>query len=42
MTYNSGANDTEIDFVLVRKEKRKYLRDVKVIPGEIATHASGN
>ena len=33
MTYSSGGNDTEIDFVLVGKEKRKYLRDVKVIPG---------
>ena len=35
VTYNSGGNDTEIDFVLVGKEKRKYLRDVKVIPGEL-------
>ena len=33
--YSSGGNDTEIDFVLVGKEKRKYLRDVKVIPGEL-------
>ena len=35
MTYSSGGNDTEIDFVLVGKKKRKYLRDVKVIPGEL-------
>ena len=35
MTYGSGGNDTEITFVLVGKEKRKYLRDVKVIPGEL-------
>ena len=35
VTYNSGGNDTEIDFVLVGEEKRKYLRDVKVIPGEL-------
>ena len=35
MTYNSGGNDTEIDFVLVGREKRKYLRDVKVSPGEL-------
>ena len=35
MTYSSGGNDTEIDFVLVGKEKRKHLRDVKVIPGEL-------
>ena len=33
VTYSSGGNDAEIDFVLVGKEKRKYLRDVKVIPG---------
>ena len=32
VTYSSGGNDTEIDFVLVGKEKRKYLLDVKVIP----------
>ena len=35
MTYSSSGNDTEIDFVLVGKEKRKYLRDVKIIPGEL-------
>ena len=35
MTYSSGGNDTEIDIVLVGKEKRKYLRDVTVIPGEL-------
>ena len=35
MTYSLGGNDTKIDFVLVGKEKRKYLRDVKVIPGEL-------
>ena len=35
VTYSSGGNDTEIDSVLVGKEKRKYLRDVKVIPGEL-------
>ena len=35
VTYSSGGNDTEIDFVLVGKEKRKYLRDVKVIPTEL-------
>ena len=31
---SAGENGTEIDFVLVGKESRKYLRDVKVIPGE--------
>ena len=35
VTYSSTENDTEIDFVLVGKEKRKYLKDVKVIPGEL-------
>ena len=35
MTYSSGENDTEIDFVLDGKEKRKYVRGVKVIPGEL-------
>ena len=33
VTYSSGGNDTVIDFVQVGKEKRKYLRDRKVIPG---------
>ena len=37
VTYSSGGNDTEVDFVLVGKEKRKYLRDVKVIPGNCST-----
>ena len=35
MTYSSGENDTEIDFVPVGKEKRKNLRDMKLIPGEL-------
>ena len=35
VTYSSGGNDTEIDFVLVEKEKRKCLQDVKVITGEL-------
>ena len=33
--YSGGGNESEIDFVLVSKENRKYLRDVKVIPGEL-------
>ena len=33
--YSTGENGTEMDFVLVRKGNRKYLRDVKVIPGEL-------
>ena len=35
VTYSAGENETEIDFVLVGKGNRKYLRDVKVIPGEL-------
>ena len=35
VTYSTGGNGTEIDFVLVGKGNRKYLRDVKVIPGEL-------
>ena len=35
VTYSGGGNESEIDFVLVSKENRKYLRDVKVIPGEL-------
>ena len=35
MTYSAGENETEIDFILARKGNRKYLRDVKVTPGEL-------
>jgi len=35
VTYRAGENESEIDFVLVGKGNRKYLRDVKVIPGEL-------
>ena len=35
VTFCSGGNETEIDFVLVGKRNRKYLRDVKGIPGEL-------
>ena len=35
MTFSTGGNETEIDFVLVGKDSRKYLRDVKTIPGEL-------
>ncbi|XP_068684483.1 uncharacterized protein [Montipora foliosa] len=35
VTYSAGENETEIDFVLVEKGNRKYLRDAKVIPGEL-------
>ena len=35
MTYSAGGNGTEIDFLPVGKENRKYFPDVKVIPGEL-------
>ena len=35
VAYSAGGNETEIDFVLVGKGNRQYLRDVKVIPGEL-------
>ena len=35
VTFKSGNNESEIDFILVSKENRKYLKDVKVIPWEL-------
>ena len=35
VTYSAGGNESEIDFVLVEKGNRKYMRDVKIIPGEL-------
>ena len=34
VTYCSGGNSTQIDYILYRKSFRKAVRDVKVIPGE--------
>ena len=34
ITFKSGKNESEI-FILVSKEKRKFLKDVKVIPWEL-------
>ena len=31
VTYSYGGNQTEIDFVLMKNESRKFLKDVKVI-----------
>ena len=31
VTYSAGGNELEIDFILVGKGNRKYLRDVKVL-----------
>ena len=35
VTFSAGGNKTEIDFVLIGNEKRKMLKDVKTIPGEL-------
>ena len=32
ITYSASGCETEIDFVLVAKKYRKYIRDVNVIP----------
>ena len=34
LTYNSGGNATVIDYVMVRRENLKELKNCKVIPGE--------
>ena len=40
ITYQSGTRSSQIDFILVRSEDRKHIRDCKVIPGEavVAQH----
>ena len=35
ITYSLGGNETEIDFALVSKNNRKYLKHVKAIPWEL-------
>ena len=30
-----GENETEIDFVLIKKEHRRFIQNVKAIPGEL-------
>uniref|UniRef100_A0A0L8GGR7 Endonuclease/exonuclease/phosphatase domain-containing protein n=1 Tax=Octopus bimaculoides TaxID=37653 RepID=A0A0L8GGR7_OCTBM len=35
VTFSAGGNETEIEFVSVGMENRKYLRGVKTIPGEL-------
>ena len=35
ITFKSGNNESKIDFILVTKENRKFLTDVKVIPWEL-------
>ena len=34
ITYKSGQNETQIDFMIVRRKDRKAVLDCKVIPGE--------
>ena len=34
-TFKAGEFATEIDFVLIGKEQRKYLKDIKTIPWEL-------
>ena len=34
ITYSSGQNETQIDFILTTKGDRKMVEDCKVIPGE--------
>ena len=35
ITYTIGGNETEIDFVLIGKNNRKYLKDAKAISWEL-------
>ncbi|KAK9140649.1 hypothetical protein Scep_010330 [Stephania cephalantha] len=37
ITFSSGYNNSQIDFLLTRKIDRKICRDCKVIPGEALT-----
>ena len=34
VTYTSGASKTQIDYIMVRNKDKKFVKDVKVIPGE--------
>lgn len=40
ITYKSGGNETQIDYIMVRKEDFKNVKNCKVIPGEevVAQH----
>ena len=35
IAYNMGGNKAEIDFVLIGKSNKKYLKEVKAIPWEL-------
>uniref|UniRef100_A0A0L8HI00 Endonuclease/exonuclease/phosphatase domain-containing protein n=1 Tax=Octopus bimaculoides TaxID=37653 RepID=A0A0L8HI00_OCTBM len=41
VTFSTGGNETEIDFMLVGRKNRKYLRDVKATPGELQHYYMG-
>ena len=34
VTYQSGKNQNQIDYILVKRQNMKLVRDVKVIPNE--------
>ena len=34
ITYSSGSNQSQIDYILTKKDDRKLISDDKVIPGE--------
>ena len=33
VTFRMGENETEIDFVLLKREHQRFVRNVKAIPG---------
>ena len=35
MTFRVGKNELEVDFVLMMKEHRLFIQNVKAIPGEL-------
>ena len=37
VTYESGGNRTQIDYVLVRREDLAAVKDIKVIPAGVST-----
>ena len=34
MTFRIGENETEIDLVLIKNEHRRFMQNVKAIPGD--------
>ena len=35
VTFVMGENETEVDFVLTKTEHRRFIQNVKAIPGEL-------